>query len=338
MTRFGKALIAPVDGLNNGFAVRPWQIALLMVAVVPLAVLALNPPAETEQNCPGARQPTLGPLNPQGEPWERGENDGGLGYCDTPVITGQKWRVHDVTRPAPRVVTPGAQSSQDRPGQPPSDAIVLLDGRQATYLEHWIRSPRPAGRGGAPAAAPQETTPGWKFEDGYITAVTDSGGITSKDVFSGPLQIHVEWAANPMVISKGQFRSNSGILIMGRYEIQVLDSYGNDTYVDGTAGSIYGQWPPLVNASRKPGEWQTYDIIWEPPDFEHLSPAYVTLIHNGLVVQNHQALLGPPAHRRVPTYTPHGPEGPISLQNHGERVNPLYRYIWVRELTGYDEQ
>jgi hypothetical protein len=191
---------------------------------------------------------------------------------------------------------------------------------------------------GFEAIVPQPSGPAeWKFEDGYITAVQGAGSIMSKDIFSGPLQIHVEWASNPEIISKSQLRSNSGILIMGRYEIQVLDSYHNQTYADGSAGSIYGQWPPLVNVSRKPGEWQTYDIFWEPPDFEHLHPAYVTVIHNGVIVQDHKALIGIPVHRRVAVYTPHPPEGPLLLQNHGERVNPRYRSIWVRKIGEYDQ-
>jgi hypothetical protein len=281
--------------------------------------------------------------------------------------------VHDNARPDPRVVTPGTESTQEKVGKPPSDAVVLLDGTEATYLAHWIVTPRGPGRGGpgggrgpagapnaggtggarggtsaAPAsggapsaaapAAPQDTTPRWKFEDGHITAVQGTGGITSKDKFSGLLQIHIELASNPEIVSKSQFRGNSGILIMNRYEIQVLDSYQNQTYADGSAASIYGQWPPLVNASRKPGEWQSYDMVWEPPDFDHLRSAYLTMFHNGLLVHNHQMLQGVPVHRRLATYTPHEGEAPLSLQNHGERVNPWFRFIWVRKVTEYDEQ
>jgi hypothetical protein len=337
--------------LTPWLRLKPWHAAVFAALLILRLTAQQAPQAPPAQHstdpthgCPDAPPYTLGPVNPQGQPWERADEDGGLGYCDTPVIPGQKWRVHDIARPQPRVVDPGPQP--EKPAPAPSDAVVLLDGTEATYQAHWLASPRfggRGGRGGAPGGPPPAPPvpsgpPEWKFENGYITATVGSAGITSKETFSGPLQIHVEWASNPLVVSKGQFRGNSGIMIMGRYEMQVLDSYHNQTYNDGTAGAIYGALPPLVNASRKPGEWQTYDFIWEPPDFEHLHPAYVTIIHNGVVVQNHQALLGPPAHRRVPTYSAHPAEGPISLQNHGERVNPLFRSIWVRKLGNYDER
>lgn len=307
---------------------------------LPALVLAVLPassawPQQHTRDCPEARPSIAEPLNPQGQPWEGADRDGGRGYCNTPLLPGQKWRVHDIARPDPRVVTPGTESSQDRIGRPPSDAVTLLDGTEAAYLENWVSSPRGFGR--AVAASPPGP-PRWKFEDGYVTAVQGAGGIRTKAVFRGPLQIHVEWAANPAIVSKSQMRSNSGVYIMGRYEIQILDSYQNQTYADGSAGSIYGQFPPLVNASRRPGEWQTYDILWEPPDLERSRPAYVTLIHNGVIVQNRQALIGVPVHGRVAAYTPHDAEGPLALQNHGERFNPFFRSIWVRKIAGYDEQ
>jgi len=295
-----------------------------------------QPPAAPPKDCPGARQSTAEPLNPQGQPWERAEYDGGPGYCNTPLLPGQKWRVHDIARPDPRVVTPGTESPPERIGKAPSDALVLLDGTEAAYRQNWVSSPRGFGRAAAAPSPPGP--PQWKFENGYVTAVQGAGGIQSKAVFRGPLQTHIEWASNPVIVSKSQMRSNSGIFLMGRYEIQVLDSYQNQTYADGSAGSIYGQFPPLVNASRRPGEWQTYDIIWEPPDSDRLRPAYVTLIHNGVIVQNRQALIGVPVHGRVAVYAPHDAEGPLALQNHGERFNPFFRSIWVRKVTGYDEQ
>jgi len=135
-----------------------------------------------------------------------------------------------------------------------------------------------------------------------------------------------------VVKGDSQGRGNSGVFLMGRYEIQVLDCYNNPTYADGTTGAIYGQYPPLVNACRMPGAWQTYDILWTAPRFEGdrlVTPAYVTVLHNGVVLHNHRALLGATGHRNTPPYTPHG-DGPIRLQDHGDLVR--FRNIWVRPL------
>jgi hypothetical protein len=233
-----------------------------------------------------------------------------LGYTDTPMLPGQKWRVHDINRPHPHVVTPAAE-----PGGPPSDAIVLFDGKD---LSKW---------------APSK----WKLENGYMEVVGGAGDLVSKEKF-GDAQIHVEWASPSEIMGTSQWRGNSGILIMHLYEIQVLDSYNTPTYADGQAAAIYGQWPPLVNASRKPGEWQTYDIIWEAPKFEAdklTKPAYVTVIHNGVVVHHHKEVIGRMAHRQVGTYAPHGAEEPLALQDHDTPVR--YRNIWVRRLGGYDQ-
>jgi hypothetical protein len=236
-----------------------------------------------------------------------------IGYSDTPVLPGQKWRVHDIERPHPPVVTPG-----EKPGDPPSDAVVLFDGKD---LSQWM---------------PQER--GWKMENGYFEVVPGTGGLVSKAKF-GNCQIHVEWATPTVIKGESQSRGNSGILIMNRYEVQVLDSYGNVTYADGQAGSLYGQWPPLVNASRKPGEWQTYDIAWEAPQFDGgklVKPAYATVFHNGVLLHNRQEVLGTMVHRAVAVYTPHDAEEPLGLQNHGTPVR--YRNIWVRRVKGYDQQ
>ncbi|RKY02695.1 DUF1080 domain-containing protein [Candidatus Poribacteria bacterium] len=240
-----------------------------------------------------------------------------IGYDDTPYLPGSKWRVHDGKRPQPRVVTPGAS-----PGDPPSDAIILFDG---TDLSKWVSS-----RDGGPAR--------WKVENGYMEVVPGTGDIQTKEEF-GDCQLHIEWMVPPDVTGEDQGRGNSGVFLMGLYEIQVLDCYGNITYPDGMTAAIYGQYPPLVNACRKPGEWQTYDIIWEAPRFEGdklVRPAYLTLIFNGVVVHNHVALLGPTGHRRLPEYRPHPPVGPLRLQDHGNPVR--YRNIWYRPLKGYDEE
>jgi hypothetical protein len=162
--------------------------------------------------------------------------------------------------------------------------------------------------------------------------VNGAGSINTKEKF-GDMQLHLEWASPAQVEGKSQDRGNSGVLLMGRYEIQVLDSFDNPTYADGQAAAIYGQTPPLVNASRKPGEWQTYDIFFEAPRFDAgklTRPAYVTVVHNGVVVQNHSEITGRTPHAQVGTYAPHAAEESLQLQNHHEAVR--YRNIWVRRL------
>ncbi len=247
-----------------------------------------------------------------------------LGYTDTPYIPGTKWRVHDLNRPHPKVVVPGTPSSQEKPGRPPSDAIVLFDGKD---LSKWQKQPTPKDGGKLIPA-------GWKVENGYMEVVGGTGSIITRENF-GDIQLHVEWAAPAKIVERSQGRGNSGVIFMGRYEVQVLDSYNNPTYADGQAGAIYGQYPPLVNPALPPGEWQTYDIVFEAPRFEGdklVKPAYFTVFFNGLLVQNHVASLGATRHRALATYAPHPPEGPLLLQDH--MGNPVrYRNIWVRKLT-----
>jgi hypothetical protein len=206
----------------------------------------------------------------------------------------------------PPIVNPGDAET------PPSDAIVLFDGSD---LSAWEGGDR------------------WEVKDGAASP-TGRGGITSKQAF-GDIQLHLEWAAPAEIRGRGQGRGNSGVYLMGKYEVQILDSYENETYFDGQAAAIYKQWPPLVNASRKPGEWQTYDIIFTAPRFDEqgtlLKPAYVTVLHNGVVVQNHTELLGGTFYDRPPQYEPHPEKLPLHLQDHGDRVR--FRNIWVRELS-----
>ncbi|MCS6951624.1 MAG: DUF1080 domain-containing protein [Bryobacterales bacterium] len=243
------------------------------------------------------------------------------GYEDTPALPGQKWRVHDLHRPHPPVVTPGA-----RWGDPPSDAIVLFDGKD---LSQWVQRGRGNERG-------KLVPPRWKVENGYMEVVGGTGDLISKEKF-GDCQLHVEWAAPAEIDGSGQWRGNSGVLLMSRYEIQVLDSWENPTYADGQAGAIYGQWPPLVNPARRPGEWQSFDIVFEAPRFEGdklVRPAYVTVFYNGVLVHHRQQIIGRMAHRVVGTYAPHGPEEPLALQDHDTKVR--YRNIWIRRLKGYD--
>ena len=244
---------------------------------------------------------------------------GQLGYDDTPVLPGQKWKVHDSARPQATVITPGTESTQEQPGQAPCDAVILFDG---TDLSGW------KGRDGDAQ---------WKVENGYMEVVPTTGNIETKEHF-GDCQLHLEFAAPAEVKGDSQGRGNSGVFLMGLYEIQVLDCYDNPTYADGATGGIYGQWPPLVNACRKPGEWQTYDILWEGPRFagdKLVRLACVTVIHNGVVTQNHQPLNGPTGHRNLPEYAPQPETGPLSLQDHGDLVR--YRNIWYRPLRGYDQ-
>jgi hypothetical protein len=244
-----------------------------------------------------------------------------LGYDDTPLIAGSKFKVHDDARPQPRIIQPGTASTQEKPGAPPSDAVVLFDG---TSLAGWS-----AVRGGEA---------GWKVENGYMEAAPGTGDIQTKQQF-GDCQLHVEWAAPTVVKGESQGRGNSGVFLMGIYEIQVLDCYDNPTYSDGTTAAIYGQYPPLVNACRKPGEWQTYDIIWVGPRFDGdkvTRPASVTVLHNGVVVHHATQLNGPTSHRSAPAYQPHAEEGPLRLQDHGDLVR--YRNIWYRPLKAYDQE
>ena len=222
--------------------------------------------------------------------------------------------------PVPRVVAPGKQD-----GAPPSDAVVLFDGHD---LAQWELS-----KDHAPA--------GWKVHDGVLTVDKASGNIQTKQRFKN-YQLHLEWQVPRGVTGEGQARGNSGLFLASTgpvdegYEIQILDSWKNKTYVNGQAASIYKQKPPLVNAMRTPGEWQTYDVIWTAPVFAAdgtlKSPAYVTLFHNGVLVQNHTELTGETFYIGKPKYTPYT-EAPIKLQAHGDPSQPVsFRNIWVRPL------
>jgi hypothetical protein len=241
------------------------------------------------------------------------------GYTDTPQIPNQPWKVHDAARPRPPKVTPAAPVTTPAP----PDALVLFDGKD---LSQWAT----AGRGGTT----QE--PRWKVENGYMEVTR--GRLATKEKF-GDVQLHVEWMIPNSVQGQGQNRGNSGVELMMRYEIQVLESFQNQTYADGQAASIYGQWPPMVNASRPQGEWNSYDIFFEAPKFEGdqlVKPAYVTVIHNGVLVHHRQEIIGGATHRRVARYAAHGAEEPLSLQDHGHAVR--FRNIWVRKLKPYDTQ
>ena len=244
------------------------------------------------------------------------------GFKDTPMLPGGKWHVHDSDRPWPAVVTPGTAGTPEQPGQAPSDAVVLFDGKD---LSKW------RGERGGDA--------GWNVQDGAIVSKRGAGTLVSRDEF-GDSQIHVEFATPDPPKGNDQGRGNSGVLIFGRYEIQVLDSFENPTDADGGASAVYGQHPPLVNASRKPGQWQTYDILFTAPRFKDdgavETPAHVTVLHNGVAVHNHATIYGPMAYRNLAPYKAHGPKGPLALQDHGDPVR--FRNIWVRPLKAEDQE
>jgi hypothetical protein len=224
-----------------------------------------------------------------------------------------RWRQHDIRRPRPPVVEPAEAGIALKP---PKDAIVLFDG---TSLDAWKSA------WGGPVK--------WRVVDGTLETVPGAGMIETKGTY-GDIQLHVEWAAPVPAVGTGQDRGNSGVFLMGDFEIQVLDSFNADTYADGQAGAIYGQYPPLFNASRPPGQWQTYDVAFRRPRFDSsgklLAPARITLFHNGILVQNNEESFGPTSWLKWLAYTDRGGRGPIALQDHDHPVR--YRNIWLREL------
>jgi hypothetical protein len=242
-----------------------------------------------------------------------------LALCIAQLSVAQvdpRWKPNDPTRPLPPVIESGTASTQDAPGHPPSDAIVLFDGKN---LSQWV------GEDGQPAK--------WKVADGYMEVVPHGGLIHTRQAFAD-CQLHVEFAEPAPPLGEDQGRGNSGVFLMGLYEVQVLDSYHSKTYADGQASAVYGQFPPQVNASRAPGQWQTYDIVFHGPHFDKdgklLRPARVTVLHNGVLVQDNVELSGPTGHHQRPAYKPTPDKLPLSLQDHDNPVR--FRNIWVREL------
>lgn len=240
------------------------------------------------------------------------------GYTDTPVLPSG-WHVHDIDRPQPPVVRPG-----EHPCNAPSDAVILFNG---TDLSAWAGTVQdnPKKKKYNP-----EGKALWKVENGYLEC-TPTGNIKTLEKF-GDCQLHIEWqTANPRQ-GDSQNAGNSGVFFQGRYEVQVLDNYENRTYADGMAGSVYGQKPPMVNALKKTGKWQQYDIIFQAPRFEGeklISPAYVTVFMNGVLVQHKQEMLWPTTHKKLGAYKPHGDDS-IALQDHNN--NTRFRNIWIRKL------
>lgn len=238
--------------------------------------------------------------------------------AQTPVSTSPKPADTEVWKPVPPVVSPGRANADA-----PSDAVVLFDGKS---LDAW-------------ASAKDGSAAKWVVSDGLFTVSKSAGDIVTKRSFTN-YQLHIEWRVPENVTGKDQARGNSGVYLAWAngegYELQILDSYNNTTYVNGQAGSIYKQYPPLVNAMRKPGEWQTYDVVWTAPTFKADgslgTPAYVTAFHNGVLVQDHVALKGVTKYIGQPEYKAHG-AAPILLQAHGDPSPPLsFRNIWLREI------
>ena len=238
--------------------------------------------------------------------------DDSPGYRDTPVIPGQKWRVHDADRPRPKVVDPGDHVPLSRPAA----ATVLLgtDGQ----LGAWTR-------GGDDI--------GWTWLGNALQVKPGTGDISSRQSF-GDMHLHLEFRTPEKVVSSSQGRGNSGVFMMGVFEVQILDSHDNPTYADGQCGALYGQCPPRVNASRGPGEWQSYDIFFTRPRYagdQVTEPARVTVLHNGVLIHNQQAFMGPTRHRNVTDYNGYqAMKGPIKIQDHGNLMQ--FRNIWVVDL------
>ncbi|QEH36817.1 hypothetical protein OJF2_54020 [Aquisphaera giovannonii] len=226
-----------------------------------------------------------------------------------------RWKQHDIHRPRPQVVEPGGPAPAT-PAPPPGDAVVLFDGKA---LDAW--------------QTPEGKPAGWKVSDGHFEVTPGSGAIRTKAAF-GDVQLHVEWASPSPPRGVGQDRGNSGIFLMGQFEIQVIDSYKADTYADGMAGAIYGQYSPLANATRPPGEWQAYDIAFRRPRFDPSgklqSPPRITVFLNGVLVQNNEEPWGPTSWLEPGLYDPSQTRGPIELQDHGHPVR--FRNVWLREI------
>jgi hypothetical protein len=238
---------------------------------------------------------------------------GGYAYGQTDRQEVEKWKVHDPKRPMPPVVDPGPAGD---PVPAPADAIILFDGKD---LSQWTDGK------GQPAR--------WKIENGYMKVVAKTGASRTKQNF-GDCQLHIEWASPAVVKGEGQGRGNSGVFLMNIYEVQILDCYDNKTYADGMTAALYAQYPPMVNACRPPGEWQTYDIVFRRPRFDDngqlISPARFTVFHNNILVHHDVELIGPTTHKARPPYKAHADRLPVSLQDHG---NPIrFRNIWIRDL------
>jgi hypothetical protein len=334
---------------------RPKTLIVVCVTVGAMSVVGMGQrgtQAPTPSATAAADQRKPGPsVQFQVPPMPELPNEG-LGETDQSLIPGQKWRIRDLNRPKPSPVTPGTY-----PGQAPSDAILLFDGKDLTQ---WTVNTF-GGRGApsapaAPAAAQTASPATWKIENGYVEMVPGAGSLASKERFKD-FQLHIEFASPAVALGKSQYRGNSGITIGGR-EVQILDNFKNDTYADGYVGAVYNQWPPLVNPSRPPGEWQTLDIAYMSPRYDSergdriVRNAYITVFLNGVMIHNNREILpqgrgggrgavpgaggtAPAAAAPPAPPTPPATDTAIGLMAHPSAIpgNAVrYRNIWVRRV------
>jgi len=247
------------------------------------------------------------------------EEEDGMGYSYGPQLPNSPWRVHDRRRPQPPFVEPG-----ERPGDPPADAIVLFNGKDLSCWESF--------KGYEDWDGPGSPPPENAIEDGCLN-ILKAGWLRTKQQF-GDCQFHIEWAVPAKRDAGNLYWGNSGIFFMGKFELQILESRENRIYADGMAGSIYGQTPPMVSAARKPGQWQSFDVVFTAPRFlgeKLFQPAYMTVFWNGVVVQYHTLIMGATRHLTFPSYNnSRATVGPIILQPHGSAVR--FRNIWIRPL------
>jgi hypothetical protein len=292
---------------HNNAAVRMWVIVAAASLAFAAGTLVSFPAPQAQRGGRGGAAQGTPVLGPNGEVW---------GFTDTAFNPNSRWRIHDAERPQPPVVTPGETVSIPAP----SDALILFDGKD---LSHWVN------RGANGAESPAT----WTVRDGYFEA--QGGNLSTRESF-GDVQLHLEYAIPADVTGTSQDRGNGGVTFMGRYEIQILDSFNNRTYADGMMASVYGEWPPLVNASRKPGDWQSLDIVFEAPRFTgRVTPGSFTIFWNGAVVHNRAELYGTTTPTMTPhVYTAHELELPLQLQG---RARVRYRNVWIRRLKTYDQ-
>ena len=305
--RIGNLFLTEVHDLGCNMADGGPFAASLMKNIVPTLAFALTGlaalAADPKPAAPAAEKPTP------------------IGYSDTPVIPGTQWKVHDIDRPRPNAVAPG-----EKPGAPPSDAIIIFDGTSTEAL-HAKEKDAKGKETGKMMPCP------WQIDSGVL--MISGGDCWTKQEFAS-CQLHLEWMSEPHTKGNSQKKGNAGVFFMDRYESQMLDCDNNPTYADGMTGGVYGQTPPLVNAVRPAGQWQVYDIVFTAPKLEGgkvVEPAYITTFVNGICVQNHTKIMGPTKHKNITDYSGEFPElAPIRIQDHKNEPPVRVRNIWIRPL------